>query len=136
MHWDSDDWSAPSRMADQVRLMEGHGLAVGGYYSMLFWDHQNRRGYRYKGSPNYAVGTSLVYRRDWWSGHRFPENIALGEDNEFVRAASDARQIQCADSGALMVARIHRDNSIEKNRAGGCEYRSFPTSHFPTEFFL
>lgn len=136
MHWDSDDWSARHRMADQAVRLENSGLAVGGYYSMLFWDHQSRLGYRYRGAANYAVGTSLAYRRDWWEGHRFPENIQLGEDNEFVRIARNHGQIHSADSGALMVARIHADNSCAKNRSGGSEYQKFPTSHFPREFFF
>lgn len=138
MHWDSDDWSAKSRMADQLARLEKSELAVGGYYAMLFWDHQNRLGYRYKGSVNYAIGTSLAYRREWWSDHkfRFPPDVGHGEDNEFVRMAREAAQIQCADAGPLMVARIHAGNTAVKNRSGGIEYQSFPTNQFPREFFF
>lgn len=123
-HWDSDDWSAPGRMVDQVERLESSGRAVTGYHTMLFFD--GTRVSRYSGRPHYAVGTSLCYRRDWWKAHPFQERglqidsasgAAIGEDNKFSGEAERANQLLCADSRALMVARIHAGNSSTKSAA-------------------
>jgi hypothetical protein len=36
-HWDSDDWSHPNRIAEQVALLQSSGAECVGYNEMLFW---------------------------------------------------------------------------------------------------
>jgi hypothetical protein len=36
IHWDSDDWSAPTRISDQVKLLQESGKQAVGYREMLF----------------------------------------------------------------------------------------------------
>ncbi len=36
-HWDSDDWSHPNRIAEQVSLLQSSGAECVGYNEMLFW---------------------------------------------------------------------------------------------------
>lgn len=36
-HWDSDDWSHPDRIAEQVALLQSSGAECVGYNEMLFW---------------------------------------------------------------------------------------------------
>lgn len=36
-HWDSDDYSHPNRIAEQVQLLQSSGADVVGYNEMLFW---------------------------------------------------------------------------------------------------
>lgn len=123
MHFDSDDWSAPERMADQVRRLEESRLQVTGYKSMLFYQVETGRAYRYS-SPfnNYAIGTSLCFFRSWWERFHFNEQLKekWGEDNAFVTVAKHERQIICTDAGPLMVARIHEGNTCKKNLIGDC----------------
>ncbi len=113
-HWDDDDWSVPDRVADQVGRLAASGLPVTGYHSILFYEVQTRRLLRYEsGIPQYAVGTSLSYRRDWWRTHQFPEN-ADGtpencEDNDLVYA--NLKQIASADGTAKIVALLHPGNT-------------------------
>src|SRR5262245_51000937 len=38
IHWDSDDWSAPDRIADQVERLEQSGKSVTGYSEIIFYD--------------------------------------------------------------------------------------------------
>ena len=37
VHWDSDDWSHPNRIAEQVALLQSSGAECVGYSEMLFW---------------------------------------------------------------------------------------------------
>lgn len=107
-HWDDDDFSAPGRLARQIEMLAGSGLAVAGFHSMKFTDGENW--WKYKGAPRYSLGTALCYRRDWWQSHPF-KPMPIGEDNEFVYAAQAAGQIVSEDAGDLMVAWNHSGNT-------------------------
>jgi glycosyltransferase involved in cell wall biosynthesis len=109
-HWDDDDWSAPGRLADQIDRMGE--FAVSGYHSMRFTD--GAKWWKYEGTMNYALGTSLCYRREWWSAHQFDAKN-IGEDNAFVATASAARQLISADAGELMYATIHPGNTSPRS---------------------
>ena len=107
VHWDSDDWSAPERIAEQVELLVGsgklkhHPLApeVCGYSDMLFWDTRPiasakidpatgketlalNEAWLYTGSPRYMLGSSLCYWRDTWKRKPFPAKNQ-GEDTQW-----------------------------------------------------
>jgi glycosyltransferase involved in cell wall biosynthesis len=118
MHFDSDDWSAPCRMAEQVRWMEESGRAVCGFNSVLFYEESSGDVYRYDGSPGYAIGTTLAYRKSWWVANPFPEDKPIGEDNSFVRSARSAKQLCTVPGAGLIVARAHSDNTSRKNLLG------------------
>ena len=107
-HWDDDDYSAPGRLANQVERLLETGKAVTGFHSMRFTD--GVRWWNYEGTRNYALGTSLCYRRDWWNAHRFPV-VQVGEDNQFVAAAYAAGELVTAEAGDLMYATNHAENT-------------------------
>jgi glycosyltransferase involved in cell wall biosynthesis len=107
-HWDDDDHSAPGRLIDQLARLEETGKSVTGYHSIRFTDGE--RWWQYRGTPNYSVGTSLLYRREWWKRNRF-RSVQVGEDNQFVAAASAAGELVTADAGDLMHATIHPGNT-------------------------
>ena len=107
-HFDDDDYSAPRRIADQIARLVESGKAVTGFHSMRFTDGANW--WRYEGTRNYAIGTSLCYRRDWWKAHRFPA-LQVGEDNAMVAEAYSAGQLVTADAQGLMYATIHAGNT-------------------------
>lgn len=113
MHFDSDDWSAPERMADQVKRLEESGKMVTGYHSILF--HDGNRAAKYEGHPPYACGTSLAYLKSFWESHNFNEGLVVHEDNHFVSAAQDCQQIVSVDAGQLMCARVHAGNTDKKS---------------------
>ncbi len=107
-HWDSDDWSHPNRIAEQVALLQSSGAECVGYHEMLFWHEwtkthtidaglgmsidripvmQERCGeswlYREDGNhhvKNYAIGTSMCYWRKTWERFPFP-NYSAGCDD-------------------------------------------------------
>lgn len=114
-HWDDDDYSAPGRLADQVARIRASGKPVTGYRVIRFTDGHDW--WQYSGSLDYAVGTSLVYRRDWWQGHKF-QAVDVEEDNMFVAQARAHGAIVSADAGDLMFATIHAGNTSPRRLSG------------------
>ncbi len=73
-HFDQDDWSAPTRLAEQVAFMQRNGAQVVGYGDMPFYDIDRDKVLFYDSrNPRYALGTSLLYRREVWEKHPFPD---------------------------------------------------------------
>lgn len=121
-HFDSDDWSHPNRIAEQVALLQSSGADVVGYNEMLFWREQEQECWLYtNGNPHWALGTSLCYWRKTWEQKPFPE-INHGEDTKWlqglkVMAVTTLRK-QLGDPSFTvrtteprMVARIHAGNA-------------------------
>jgi glycosyltransferase involved in cell wall biosynthesis len=112
-HFDDDDFSAPGRIEAQVAALEANpGKSVTGFHSMKFTD--GTRWWKYSGMANYALGTSLCYRRAWQQAHPFPAT-QVGEDNAFVGAAWALNELHTADAGELMHATIHADNTSPRS---------------------
>lgn len=127
-HFDSDDWSAPRRVTDQVTRLGAHGVLTG-YHAMLFYDERDGRLYWWR-MPNsairYALGTSLCYRRVWWQHHPFP-SLRIGEDMKFVQQAfrEAYRLVTTVSAEHLMVARVHAHQTSRKTLN--------PTSYQPVD---
>lgn len=112
VHWDDDDYSAPGRIADQVQRLIQSGKPVTGYRSMKLTDGVKWWQYT-AGTPDYALGTSLMYERDWWLQNVFAA-LQEGEDNSFVGVARARGAIVSVDAGEMMWARIHPGNTSVK----------------------
>lgn len=111
-HWDDDDISAPGRIADQVARLLETGKQVTGYSDMEFVEPDGTR-WMYtapESMVDYALGTSLMYRRDYWREHAF-ESLNVQEDNQFVWAARVAGSIVSVPAHGLMTATIHPGNT-------------------------
>lgn len=133
--WDDDDWYASGRITDQLTLMVRCGKAVAGYHTILFYDGQ--RASQYRGSRNYAVGNSQVYRKEFWSRHRFP---ALDEayDNHLTNEANRYGEIVCSNGSLMDVARIHSQNVTgeKRNRSIGSDNWPYVSKdEIPAAFF-
>lgn len=108
-HWDSDDWSHPNRLAEQVALLqaeEKNGVQVVGYRDMLFWKESRLSELEHPDRPiireawlyqnvrkSYCVGTSLCYWRAAWKARPFadlpkPGIDSRGEDDDWHKAHS------------------------------------------------
>jgi hypothetical protein len=122
-HWDDDDYSQPERLAQQVRvLIERPEFAVTGYHSMRFTD--GTTWWKYIGTVNYALGTSLCYRRSFWEMHRF-QSLQVGEDNQFVATAWCENRLHTTDAGEQMYATVHAGNTSP--RMMGSSWKVIPT---------
>ncbi len=95
IHWDDDDWSHPSRIAEQVALLQASGADAVGYNEMLFWREPTQAGLRIgPGSVEYfgqawiyrgtILGTSLCYWRSAWERRPF-EAKSRGEDTTWLQ---------------------------------------------------
>lgn len=133
-HWDDDDWSAPGRIAEQVRMINESGAAVVGFQRLLFWDEKADEAMLYEGSSLYAPGSTLMYRRDWWQGHQF-ESLQVGEDNLFVSAALKARMFAAAEGAGLMVATTHTGNTSPRDSRSTRQWKRVTKNDIPRGYF-
>lgn len=134
IHWDDDDWSAASRISDQVARMIESGKAVSGYNSLLFWD--GTRGFRYQGAANYSLGTALCFTKAFWRQNPFQDGPRIQEDNVFVTAAQSCNQIVSVDGREMMVARIHpRNTSPKPALENPRQWIPVDRARIPAEFF-
>lgn len=112
-HFDDDDWSAPRRIAAQIETLDSAGKSVTGFRAMRFAEGDGW--WQYTGDANYALGTSLLYRRSYWSANRFM-SLQVGEDNYFVSEAVTNNALVTVDAGDLMFAQLHAGNTSGKNK--------------------
>lgn len=141
-HWDSDDWSHPNRIAEQVALLQSSGADCVGYREMLFWE-QDQGGmdalsaawlYSHP-STKYALGTSLCYWRRVWEANPFIDGNQ--EDFHFVQKVRTVGigSIGCEQvfahaafggQGPRMIASIHGGNTCSKIEAACDEWTRVP----------
>lgn len=122
-HWDDDDWSAPTRLEQQLAQLERSPRAhVAGYSRMLFKDLRKRETPPWwiysTEEQNYAVGTSFFYRRATWRAHPFADRD-VGEDNHFIE---DNDLLVASANGVepeiMMIARAHGRGTALRIMAG------------------
>lgn len=118
-HFDDDDHSAPTRLSVQIQLLHSSGKSLTGFDSLIFFDVRTQRAGRWTDAGN-CCGTSMVYRRDWWEKHRFPDRTKhpWGEDNAFRDMAQDEKQLISIRGDGLIVARAHTGNTNGKHMNG------------------
>lgn len=106
VHFDSDDWSHPNRIAEQVELLQASGADAVGYNEMLFW-RESGEAWLYSGV---LLGTSLCYWRKTWE--RLPFKPTSRGEYEHWRANVRSREVSSiASDGPRMLARIHAGNT-------------------------
>lgn len=127
IHWDSDDYSHPNRIAEQVELLQSSGADCVGYREMLFWKQPDGEAWLYSNrDPRYCLGTSLCYWRKTWERKPF-EATSQGEDHLFTLGLKcvsvtsifdvhndpyiDVLPTGEADKTPRMIARIHAGNT-------------------------
>ena len=135
-HFDSDDWSAPNRVHDQVTRMLDADAVLTGYKSLLFYEEDKREVYRWawqNGLP-FCLGTSLCYRKDLWQSLRFGL-LRIGEDFRFFQQAhrQHPHRVAIAHGGSQMVARIHKTQTCYKNLTS-TNYQRVGLSELPEAF--
>lgn len=139
VHWDSDDWSHPDRIAEQVALLQASGKQAVGYRDMLFWHDRpcdklgcsdptphGRDGsgaWLYSNNdPRYCLGTSLCYWRAAREKRPF-QDISRGEDKAWLREVDslgisslgtsyESDRLSKETMDPRMIASIHSGNHV------------------------
>ncbi len=118
-HWDSDDWSHPYRIAEQVALIESDPeLDAVGYRDMLFWEQFiiepfTGQAWLYTSPSNYLLGTSLLYRREAWQRKPFMD-INGGEDRHWIQGLRTRGVSSFPRPEPRMIASIHGANTSSR----------------------
>ncbi len=119
LHWDDDDWMAPSWIAAQVGALRREGADVVGLSAPYFYDPVRRAAWRYRyprGGRPWVHGGTLCYTRDLWRGNRFPD-VSLGEDVRFLWSPVP-KKVVAHDRADAYVAWIHAGNASPKPGSG------------------
>lgn len=109
-HLDDDDLSHSARLAEQVALLQASGADCVGYSDMLFgrirqltqrdvygegtnepWDVTEEAWLFTAGTPNYVLGTSMMFWRKAW------------EQRPFLNESAGVEEKWCRDSGLKIV---------------------------------
>ncbi len=109
--WDDDDYSAPRRLEQQVEELDLTRKAVTGYHMMKFTDGHNW--WSFSCGTGFVIGSSMMFRRDWWEKNRF-EEINIGEDVGFCGTAFLAGKLAEVPDLSLMYATIHSGNTSKR----------------------
>jgi hypothetical protein len=133
IHFDSDDWSAPDRIAQQMEFLKT-GKPMSGYHSILFWDMRHSVGYRWKGSEGFTCGAGMCYTRDFWRKQHF-RDVKFGEDNEMVYAAQRSGGVATLDGCLMLTARAHSSNTSSAARIGNNAWPKVQDAAFNPAFF-
>lgn len=132
-NWDDDDWSAPERIADQVKLLQESGCDAVGYREMLFWRHEHYSEYLptlgasaethtlhhpgeawlYRNTdPRYIISTSLCYWRKTWERVPFAVTPIREWKPWFEGGVQTFGALdQTLGGGPKMIAEIHGSNT-------------------------
>ena len=141
VHWDSDDWSHPNRIAEQVALLQTSGADCVGYREMLFWRKRAPVGDSGEAllytnpEPDFCLGTSLCYWRSVWERKPFEAlPVApggIGEDWKFQQGLkrTAVSSLVSPSSGSpvepRMIASIHGGNTSDYSIIDNPKQRSF-----------
>jgi glycosyltransferase involved in cell wall biosynthesis len=118
-HWDDDDWHAPRRLSYQISALLRREVDVCGIQTLLFYDPEGSTAWRYvydRGWKFWLGGSSLCYRKSYWSTHPF-QHVNTGEDSMFVWSGDPRRMLTLEDS-TFHVGVIHPSNASPKAMSG------------------
>ena len=107
-HMDSDDWSGPHRVTDQLTRLLLADAQLGGYSQAFWYDFVDQRASCYTGN---IWGANLIYRRDYALEHPWDETVLIAEDNPFTAAALQLNAIMSSPGGQNFVATLHDGNA-------------------------
>lgn len=110
-HWDDDDFSAPERIEDQLTRLNDKGVGLTGYNRMRFFDVETGEWWVFNGGSHQVIGTSMMYTREFWKTHPFPD-INEGEDSAVANIAS---RVAVVEAGEMMWARTHAGNTSKRD---------------------
>lgn len=111
-HFDDDDWSCPERIEEQLAHLRISGKDVTGYGNMLFYDANQDRVLKYDSHrTDYALGTSLLYRREVWERVKFPDQTPEDTTWQNLVGHQNISSISSLSPSPRMIQTIHAGNA-------------------------
>ncbi len=142
IHWDSDDWSHPERMAEQVAFLQSSGAECVGYHDMICLDTtpgQFAGAWQYSSAVRpYCMGTSMCYWRAawnsvpfagtndgcddlWWRDRVVMESVTSQGGGEHMEGNTDVVSV-----APRMIVSIHGGNRCARIAEGFPEWTRLP----------
>lgn len=115
--WDDDDYSAPHRLARQLRILTTFGKSVTVLDQIYYTDSECR--HWWLSHPGW-IDTSLFFTRQFWERHKFPDKI-LGQDADFIRQAVSEDTFHLDRDPRMMFATNHPGNTCDRTCMYGPE---------------
>jgi hypothetical protein len=109
-NFDDDDSYGPEYLDNQMHRLLESGKSVVGYHSAPFYRYDDGAWFQLIGSPQVALGATMVYRREYWERHPFM-NRQVMEDRYFGDQAWIERQMVTEASANDFFASIHSGNT-------------------------
>ena len=107
-HWDDDDWRGDRYLDEAIEQATSDVFC-----RREAWFDDGRDAWLYRGGSLCGVGSTLLYRAEFWRTHQFPA-LQIGEDNAFIRGAAERAVFgSCSDQ---FVARDHGANTSGRMR--------------------
>ena len=117
LHWDDDEWYAPSRIRLQVNALRHSPARVSGTSVALFYNENSDRAFRYCfGGLSAGWMGALAYPVAVWKERPF-DCVAIAEDVRFISHVPVNRRLDLRDPW-LYVASIHQSNTSPKTTTG------------------
>jgi hypothetical protein len=117
VHWDDDDWSAPTRLTYQASSLLNARAAVCGLTRVYYHQPSTGRSWQYvypAGQQRpWVSGNTLCYTRDFWRRNPFPD-INIGEDARFLWS-DPSRKLLALEDSSFFVACVH-DANVDPKR--------------------
>jgi len=140
VHFDDDDWAAPTRIEDQVTQLAASHQQLLSYNNILYWDEDAKKIYRCWPKMQAPHGATFCYYKAFWEQNKFSGD--LGEDTRFALVARTHKQIIYVDAKQQMVIRAHAaakgscGNASGTARSMGCiSIPAAQSSEIPPAFF-
>ena len=141
IHFDDDDWSASTRIADQVKKLEASGKQLLSYYNILYWNEDTQRAYRcWPTNIRGPHGATFCYYKTFWEKNKFDGD--LGEDTRFGFSAMKASAMAYENALQQMVIRAHADSDSSRGNVsqtaknmGSLHIPEVHVSEVPSTFF-
>ena len=112
VHMDSDDWSHPRRIEEQVALLKSSGRPCVGYNDVLFWETDGAAWMYSNENPFQPIGASLCYWRQAWEAKPFLD-LNKGEDERWLSGMRALAMSSLVDEPRLICA-LHDSNTSSR----------------------
>ena len=115
VHWDDDDWSAPSRLCYQVEMFASQDVDVSGLSALFFCDPTTDRAWRYEYPADrrpWVADATFCYRRRFWEEAPFPDT-SFGIDTSYLWQ-SPPKRVGALPDPSFYVALVHPGNTSRK----------------------